>query len=142
MASAEKNIVINAPPEKIWDLVKDPTRWHTWFEGALQPKSVQGDGGVGTIVETGMTVANIPMPAKITVVEAVPCVRWKGEFSSPASEGHQLWMYEKMDGGTKLTFRIEANLSGPAKLAEGMVVKSFEQMADKTLSNVKALAEA
>jgi len=30
----------------------------------------------------------------------------------------------------------------PAKLAEGMVVKSFEQMADKTLSNVKAMAEA
>jgi hypothetical protein len=59
-----------------------------------------------------------------------------------ASEGHQLWMYEKMDSGTKLTFRIEANLSGPAKLAEGMVVKSFEQMADKTLSNVKAMAEA
>ena len=43
--------------------------------------------------------------------------------------------------GTKLTFRIEANLSGPAMLAEGMVVKSFEQMADKTLANVKAMAE-
>ena len=142
MATAEKHIIINAPPEKIWDLVKDPIRWHTWFEGAAQPKSVQGDGGVGTVVETGMTVANIPMPAKITVVEAVPPVRWKGEFTSPASAGHQLWTYEKVDGGTKLTLHIEANLSGPAKLAEGMVVKSFEQMADKTLANVKVMAEA
>jgi len=43
---------------------------------------------------------------------------------------------------TKLTFRIEATLSGPAKLAEGMVTKSFDQMADKTLANVKAMAEA
>ena len=142
MATAEKHIIINAPPEKIWDLVKDPTKWHTWFVGAAAPKSVQGDGGVGTVVETGMTVANIPMPAKITVVEAVHPVRWKGDFTSPASEGYQLWMYEKVDGGTKLTFRIEANLSGPAKLAEGLVIKSFEQMADKTLTNVKALAEA
>ena len=39
MPSAEKSIVVNAPPERIWALTQDPTNWHSWFEGAAQPKS-------------------------------------------------------------------------------------------------------
>ena len=141
MPSAEKSIVVNAPPERIWALTQDPTNWHSWFEGAAQPKSIQGDGGVGTVVETSMTVANIPLPAKITVVEADPGVRWKGEFTGPATKGHQLWVYEKVGGGTRLTFTMEAALSGPAKLAEGVITKSFEQMVERTLVNIKTLSE-
>jgi len=141
MAAIEKSIVVNCPPEKIWNMVRDPAGWYTWFEGAAQPKSISGDGSVGTVVETGLTVANIPLPARIKVVEAVPNTRWKGEFTGPATEGYQLWTDERGDSGTRLTFRIEENLSGPAKLAEGIVLKSFDQMADKTLANVKALVE-
>lgn len=141
MPAVEKSIFIQAPPEKIWDLSRDPHDWHTWFEGAREAKSIEGDGGVGTIVDTSMTIANIPLPAQIKVLEATPAVRWKGEFTGPAAKGYQLWTYEGQDGGTQLTFRIEASLSGPAKLAEGMVVKSFEKMADKTLANLKAMVE-
>ena len=142
MAIVEKNIFVNAMPDKIWRLAQDPNHWHTWFDGLRQPKSIQGDGSVGTVVETGMTVANIPIPAKLTVVETVPGARWKGEFAGPLTEGHQLWLYEPAEGGTRLTLHMEANLSGPAKLAEGLVVSSFTQMVDKTLANIKTLAEA
>jgi hypothetical protein len=55
------------------------------------------------------------MPA----VEANPGVRWKGEFSGLGAKSRQLWAYEGDGGSTKVTFRIEAELSGPAKLAEG-----------------------
>ena len=141
MPSTEKSILINAPPEKIWELTQNPTNWHSWFEGAAQPKSIQGDGSVGTVVETSMTVANISLPARITVVETNPGVRWKGEFTGPATKGYQLWVYEKVDGGTHLTFTIDATLSGPAKLAEGVLTRSFEQMAEQTLANIKAMSE-
>ena len=49
MATVEKNIVVNAMPDKIWRLATDPNKWHTWFEGVRQPKSIQGDG-VGGVV--------------------------------------------------------------------------------------------
>jgi uncharacterized protein YndB with AHSA1/START domain len=141
MPAVEKSIVINAPSERIWEISQNPTNWHTWFEGAAPAKAVQGDGGVGTVVETSLTVASIPFPTQIKVVEATPGVRWKGEFTSPGAKGYQLWSYEDTDGGTQITFRIEATLSGPAKLAEGTVIKSFEQMAAKTLANLKATSE-
>ena len=142
MAKVEKSIVIAAPPEKIWEVAADPSGWHTWFEGASEPKSVQGDGGVGTVVEHGITVAKIPLPATTEVVEYEPGVRWKAEFHGPANKGYMQWDYAPEDGGTKVTFTIEAELSGPAKLAEKMVVKSFESMADKTLANLKKMAES
>lgn len=141
MPAVEKAIVINATPDKIWGLLRDPKNWHTWFDGATPAKSVQGDGDVGTVVDTSISVANIPLPTQIKVIEANPGVRWKGEFSGLGAKGHQLWTYEGDGGSTKITFRIEAELSGPAKLAEGMVTSSFAKMADKTLSNVKAMAE-
>jgi carbon monoxide dehydrogenase subunit G len=142
MPAVQKSITINAAPEKVWGLLQNPNHWHTWFEGVAAPKSVQGDGGVGTAVETSITVANIPLPTKIQVTEIVPARHWKGEFSGVATKGTQVWTYAPADGGTQLTFQIEAELSGPAKLAEGLVVGTFEKMSEKTLANVKALAEA
>jgi carbon monoxide dehydrogenase subunit G len=142
MPAAEKSTVIKATPDKIWGIATDPNNWHTWFEGTTPPKSVEGDGGEGTVVEIQMTVANIPIPAKVTVVETKPGERWKGTFTAPVTEGFQEWTYQPMGDRTKLTLHIEAELSGPAKLAEGMVVKSFEDIADKTLIKLRELAEA
>jgi len=142
MPSAEKSIIINAPAEMIWDTVKDPAGWSNWFEGASAPKSVSGNGDIGTEVEITMTVAKLPLPSKLVVSEAVMGEHWKGEFqSSGLAEGYMLWSYVPMGARTKLTFHIQADLKGAAKVAEGMVVKSFEDMADKTLLNVKAMLE-
>ncbi len=142
MAKVEKSIVIKAPPDKIWGLSTNPVTWHTWFEGATEAKSIQGDGGVGTVVEHGITVNKIPLPAKTTVVTFEPGSCWKGEFTGPANKGYMQWDYLAMGPRTRVTFTIEAELMGPAKIAEKMVVSSFESMADKTLINVKQLAES
>ncbi len=142
MAAVEKSIIVNASPQEIWDKVKDPNGWAHWFEGASTPKSLKGDGEVGTEVELTMTVAKLPLHSKLTVTEATPYEHWKGTFVSPGlAEGFMTWDYLDMGRRTKLTFHIEAELKGAAKVAEGMVIKSFEEMADKTLMNVKALVE-
>ncbi len=142
MAKVEKSITIKAPIPKIWDVAKDPAQWHTWFDGASEAKSIHGDGGVGTIVEHGITVSKIPLPAKTTIVVFDPGVCWKGEFVGPANKGYMQWDYLAMGERTRLSFTIEAELSGPAKLAESIVISSFEEMADKTLQNLKRIAEA
>jgi carbon monoxide dehydrogenase subunit G len=141
MPSVERSIVINVPPERIWEISRDPANWHTWFEGTTPPKSVQGSGDAGTVVETSLSIASMAFPTQIKVVEAIPAVLWKGEFSTTGATGTQQWAYERVGGGTQLTFKMEADLSGPAKLAEGLLTKSFEQMADKTLANLKSLSE-
>ncbi|MBN1878052.1 MAG: SRPBCC family protein [Anaerolineae bacterium] len=142
MAAVEKSIIVNASPQEIWNKVKDPKGWASWFEGASAPQTLVGDGSVGTEVELTMTVAKLPLHSKLTVAEATEYERWKGNFLSPGlAEGYMLWSYMDMGRRTKLTFHIEADLKGAAKVAEGMVIKSFEEMADKTLMNVKTMLE-
>ena len=142
MPRLEKTIVVAAPPEAIWDFAVDPARWHTWFEGLSAPKSVRGDGGQGTVVEHNITVRGIPMPLKTTVVTFEPGCCWKAEYSGPMTKGSQQWMYSVMDGGTELVFVMDAELSGPARVAEKMVINAFEEMMDKMLANLKEQLEA
>lgn len=143
MPSAEQSINVNAPPEKIWEMVEKPEGWPQWFEGASVPKILNGNGETGTEVEIKMTVAKIEIPTKLTVTETVPGERWRGDFHSPGvTTGFMVWTYMNMGSRTKLTFRIEAELQGAAKIAEGRVIRGFEELAEKTLRNIKSMTES
>ena len=141
MPSLEKSIFIAAPPEKVWEVAADYSQWHAWFEGLSAPKSVQGDGGLGTVIEHTATVHSIPMPLKTTVVACDLDDCWRAEYTGPMTKGSQQWTYKATDGGTEVTLVMETELSGPAKLAERMVVNAFTTMAEKTLANLKARVE-
>ena len=142
MPSAEQSININASPEQIWSMVKEPSNWASWFEGVSSPKILTGGGDVGTAVEITMTVAKIAIPTTLTVTETVPNERWRGEFVSPGvTRGFMVWTYMNMGRRTKLTFHIEAELEGAAKIAQGRVIRGFEEIAEKTLQNVKSMVE-
>lgn len=141
MASVEKSIVINKPADEVWAFLSDTARWGEWFNGLGGIKVTSGDGGVGTTVEANINVANIPLPTKMEVVEARPGERWKAEFSSPGATGTMEWLYQPMGERTKITFKIQADLKGAAKLAGGVLTKNFEGIAGKTLENIKAQLE-
>jgi hypothetical protein len=123
MPRIEKSIAIDAPPEKVWAVTSDYSQWHTWFEGLSAPRSVEGDGGLGTVIEHTVTVYNIPMPLKTTVVTCDTDACWRGEYTGPMTKGSQ------------------TELMGPAKLAEKMVMKAFDTMTDHALANLKARVE-
>jgi len=141
MPRLEKSIVIAAPPDKVWAVAADYARWHTWFEGLSAPKAVQGDGGLGTVIEHTVTVHNIPMPLKTTVVTCDKDACWRGEYTGPLTKGSQQWTYKATDGGTEVTLAMETELMGPAKLAEKMVVSAFDAMTGRALANLKARVE-
>ena len=142
MPSAEQSININASPEQIWSMVKEPSHWSSWFEGVSSPRILTGVGDVGTAVEITMTVAKIAIPTTLTVTETVLNERWRGEFVSPGvTTGFMVWTYMNMGRRTKVTFHIEAELEGAAKIAQGRVIRGFEEIAEKTLQNVKSMVE-
>ena len=141
MPSLEKSIVIAASQEQVWAVAADYTQWHTWFVGLSAPKSVRGDGGLGTVIEHTVTVHNIPMPLKTTVVACDLEDCWRGEYTGPLTKGAQEWTYTATDGGTDVKLVMETELMGPAKLAEKMVLKAFDAMTDQALANLKARVE-
>ncbi len=142
MPRIEKSIVIAASPEQVWEVASDYTQWHTWFEGLSAPRSVEGDGGLGTVIDHTVTVYNIPMPLKTTVVTCDRAACWRGEYAGPLTKGSQQWTYRATDGGTEVQLVMETELMGPAKLAEKMVIKAFDAMTDQALVNLKARVES
>jgi len=141
MPRLEKSIVVATPPDQVWKVASDYTQWHAWFVGLSAPKSVEGDGGLGTVIEHTVTVRNIPMPLKTTVVVCDLDARWRGEYTGPLTKGSQEWTYTATDGGTKVVLVMETELMGPAKLAEKMVISAFDEMTDQALVNLKARVE-
>ncbi len=141
MASVENSIIINKPADEVWAFLSNTAKWGEWFNGLGGIKVTAGDGGVGTTVEANITIANIPLPTKLEVVEARPGDYWKAEFSSPGAVGTMEWLYQGMGSRTKITFKIQADLKGPAKLAGGVITKNFDGIAGKTLENIKAQLE-
>ncbi len=141
MASVEKSIIINKPAEEVWAFLSDTSHWESWFSGLGGIRVTSGDGGVGTTVEANISLANIPLPTKLQVVEAVPGSHWKAAFSSPGAQGTMSWLYRPMGERTEITFKIDADLKGAAKLAGGMITKNFDDIAEKTLQKIKAHLE-
>jgi carbon monoxide dehydrogenase subunit G len=142
MPRIEKSIHIDASPEQVWAVASDYDRWHTWFEGLSAPSCVEGDGGLGSVIEHTVTVYNIPMPLKTTVTAYTVNARWRGEYTGPMTKGLQEWTAVAAQGGTQVTFVMEAELMGPAKLAEKMVITALDSMTGKALANLKARVEA
>jgi ribosome-associated toxin RatA of RatAB toxin-antitoxin module len=142
MPRIEKSIVIAASPEQVWAVSSDYNQWHTWFVGLSAPRYVDGDGGLGTVIEHTVTVYNIPMPLKTTVTVNDLNARWHGEYTGPLTKGSQEWTFVAVEEGTEVTLVMETELMGPAKLAEKMVVKSFDAMTEQAMANLKARVEA
>ena len=153
MPSLEKSIFISAPPDKVWAVASDYAQWHTWFEGLSAPRSVEGDGGLGTVIDHTVTVYNIPMPLKTTVVTCDVNARWRGEYTGPMTKGFQEWTYTAASGdagalgdagasgGTDVKLVMETELMGPAKLAQKMVLNAFDALTAKALANLTARVE-
>ncbi len=142
MASVEKSIIVNKPADEIWAFLSNTSKWEAWFQGLGAIKVTGGDGGVGTTVEANITLANIPLPTRLEVVEAIPSQRWMATFNSPGAQGTMLWLYQPMGSRTKITFKIDADLKGAAKLAGGLVTRNFDGIAERTLQNIKAQLES
>jgi hypothetical protein len=142
MAEVKKSIVIAAPLAEVWAFSTDIHQWHTWSVGLSAPRSVEGDGGLGTVSDHTLTVYRIPMPLKIKVVtyDAETCLRT--EFTMPLTKGSEQWTFVATEGGTEVTMVVEIELMGVAKLAEKMVVNTFGRIAEQALANLKARTEA
>jgi hypothetical protein len=141
MPRLEKSILIEASPHQVWEVASDYSQWHTWFVGLSAPRAVEGDGGVGTVIEHTVTVYNIPMPLKTTVTTCDAGACWRGEYTGPLTKGFQEWTYVAAQGGTKVALVMETELMGPAKLAEKMVINAFDANTDQALANLKARVE-
>jgi uncharacterized protein YndB with AHSA1/START domain len=149
VASAER--VIPAPPEKIFDLLADPSH-HPEIDGSGTVRSAKSGSERLTLGSTfGMSMKmGISYSMSNTVIEfeenrriawqTLPSVSWGAKFG-----GGRIWSYElePLDGGTRV--REVWDISQEARMSKPLVARGRDHTVEnmgKTLARIEEIVTA
>jgi uncharacterized protein YndB with AHSA1/START domain len=141
-------VELDAPPEKVWEVVVDPHRLEQWVTthsalGAGAPRELEQ----GSSFEQKLRLGGRPFKVTWTVTdcERPRNVSWSGD--GPAgSRARVRYTLEPLDGGrTRFGYENEFELpGGPLGRLAGRAVgdRLARREAERSLANLKALVEA
>ena len=143
MAKLEKTITINAPVEKIFNYISQPTNLPEFWPSLVETSDVQELPNGGHSNRFVYKMAGIRLEGTSEDVEHVTNERIVSKTKGGA-ESTQTWMFQPEAGGTKVTFKVEYTVPIPVlgKLAEAVIVKMNDREGDLILANLKARMEA
>lgn len=140
----ERSIVINAPVEKVFTYLSDPSNLPEIWPSLVEVKDVkQLPEGVGSSYRWVYKMAGMRFEGTTEVTEYVAnermVVKDKGGIQATRTT-----TFQPKDGGTEYTTVVEYTVPIPllGKLAEALILRQNEQEAGVFLANLKARMEA
>jgi uncharacterized protein YndB with AHSA1/START domain len=143
MAKAVKTITINAPVEKIFGYIGEPTNLPEVWPSMVEAKDVQRLPNGGTSFRWVYKMAGVRFEGTSEDTEYVANQRVVSETKG-GIDSTITWTIQPEAGGTKVTFEAEYTVPIPllGKLAEAFIVKQNEREAEVLLANLKSRLEA
>ena len=142
MAKVEKSILINAPVEKVFDFMLEPTNILEIWPSMLEVKNVQSLPNGGYRYDWVYKMAGMRFEGQTETTEVIQNQRVvaKNESGIPSTF---IWTYQPEDGGTRVTVNVDYTIPGAAlgKLAEPIIHKMNEHEGETLLANLKARME-
>lgn len=141
MIVAKRDILINAPLERVFAYVSAPVRMAEWIPGLVEVRELIG-AGAGQQFEWTCKMAGILLRGQSTVIEFV-----ENERSVHQSIGTigGIWTYTVKPQGEGTLLSIEAEYTLPipvlGKIAEHLAVKRNARDLETSLLNVKETLE-
>jgi coenzyme Q-binding protein COQ10 len=140
MAKAERSVVINAPPEKVFAVITD---YEKYPEFLPEVKKVKVEFGSGNVKEVTYTV---DIKAKVITYTLKHTARPPDELAWTMVRGEMMkgndgaWVLQKVSEGTEATYKIDLRLGA---LVPSMVERMLaEQSLPGLLANFKKRIEA
>lgn len=133
--AARKDILINAPIDKVWAIQTDFARWPEWQKD-ITSITLDGPLAVGTVFRWKASGLNITS----TIQEFEPRQRigWTGD--SLGMHAVHRWLFEAVGESTRVT--TEESLTGwLARLLKLVDAKFLDKSLEKSLATLKARAE-
>jgi uncharacterized membrane protein len=140
MAAAENSIVIERPRSEVFAFVADHENDQKWRPGVLDIKraSGEGQGAVYTQGVQGPFGKRIDADFEVTAYQPDTLLAFRTLAGPVQPEGS--YRFEDAEGGTRVTFSLNANLRGAQKLMAPMVGKSMRNQV-AALSDLKRVLE-
>ena len=142
MASASYSVTVNRPIDAVFAFVADGEKCPQWRPGVVDIKHVSGNG-VGSKYAQGVSGPmgrRIQADYEITVFS--PNSRLDFQTTTGPARPHGRYDLEPVDGGTRLTFSLDAELTGIRKLFMNSAVQKTMDSEVHTLDNLKRVLEA
>jgi carbon monoxide dehydrogenase subunit G len=141
VASAEREIVIDRPVEEVYGFLANAENDPQWRPGVLDISRASGEG-VGAVYRQGVKG---PMGRRISAdVETTELVLNELiAFRTRTGPVRPTGRYElsRADGGTRVRFRLDADLTGAKKLLMGRMVEKTMRSEVDALENLKRVLE-
>jgi uncharacterized membrane protein len=141
MASAARSIVINRPVEDVWTFVTDGSNATAWRSGVLDVSRVSGNG-LGEVWKQGVRGPGgrrVDADYDVTAWEPGRRMAFRAIAGPVRPTGE--YRFEPAGGGTRLSFSLEAPLSGLKGLLMGRAVQSTMSGEMAALDRLKAALE-
>lgn len=143
MPQAQRSITINRPVDAVFAYLADGEKCREWRPGVLDIQRMSGDGGVGTTYRQGVSG---PMGRRIAadyeITRSEPSLLLEIQTTTGPVRPHGRYDLEAVDGGTRLSFALDAELSGLRKLLLGSMVQNTMDSEVATLDALKRNLEA
>jgi uncharacterized protein YndB with AHSA1/START domain len=143
MPQAEASVTIARPVDAVFAYLTDGEKCPQWRSGVLDIKRVSGDGGLGTRYRQGVKG---PMGRRVAADYEVTAYEpnRRIEFQAVAGPARPHGRYDLApdDGGTRVSFALDAQLSGLRKLLMGAAVQRTMDAEVKALDQLKQVLEA
>ena len=143
MAKFETSIVINRPLEEVFALLSNAENDLKWQSGTIESKKTSdGPIGVGTTWRrvSRFLGRRIESEDEVTEYELNRKLAVKSKSGPFPLEGRTT--FERVEGGTRINLKGEAEIGGFFKLAEPLVVSIGKRQLEADIANLKDLMEA
>ena len=142
MPRATSSVTITRPAETVFAYVADGEKCTQWRPGVLDIKRVSGEGAGAKYTQgvKGPMGRRIAADYEVTVYE--PDRRLEFQTTAGPVRPHGRYDLEAVEGGTRLTFTLDAELSGLRKLLMGSMVQKTMDAEVRAIDKLKRVLES
>ena len=138
MTTIDASIEINAPVNKIWDIISDLDNEPKFWKGTKETKIISRDGNVITR-EIVIAFRDSKCMQKITLE---PKEKIYAEFTEGIIKGSKTLNLKAKNDGAILEANWDVKMGGLAGMFTGMIKKHIRSGTEKALESIKQQAES
>jgi hypothetical protein len=142
MPSRHRAVVINRPVSEVFAFITDPNNDHEWRSGVKEIRRESGEGLGARYYQRLAGPGGRAIPADFQVTGWDPDRQFAFQVVAGPLRPRGEYTFRPVDGGTELSFSLDAPLSGVKKLLMGRPVQKAISAEMANLDNAKRVLES